>query len=502
MSGRLGNYLELVREAQKKRLQITSNQKKQIAELFRQSAKDFEREAGKKNEKSLTYRWLKDYAKNLRKEGKKLFQEIGDITAANIQNTSEAITEAERRFYTKLCPLLSERFSDVFSTIPKKMVEELMNGGIYKDFAGLSERIWDYQRKYDWDIQTIINRGIVQQKPAYDLAKDLECYLRPDAKKPWNWGVVYPGVNRQVDYHAQRLARTAVTHAYQLSLQRSTRDNPFVEGYRWHSSNSGRVCPLCRKRDGTVFEKGNLPLDHPNGMCVVTAEIPKSYEEIGKELGDWAAGKSDNPELDRWLIPSNEKERGNYSSGIKRIGTNSVNLEYIKSQEFRKKFNKITNHTRVNEALREYATAMLVHRKDTDGEDLYIIDSQTAELLLRKISGKNELEVGVLESELEKIRERKKGSIIGIHNHPTNIYPTGSDFAAAGYRQYDFGIVVTHDGRVFKYSTGDKPFLPSLFDDRVDKYTEYPYNLTNEKAHEKVLNEFREEYGISWTEIK
>ena len=290
MSGRLGNYLELVREAQKKRLQITSNQKKQIAELFRQSAKDFEREAGKKNEKSLTYRWLKDYAKNLRKEGKKLFQEIGDITAANIQNTSEAITEAERRFYTKLCPLLSERFSDVFSTIPKKMVEELMNGGIYKDFAGLSERIWDYQRKYDWDIQTIINRGIVQQKPAYDLAKDLECYLRPDAKKPWNWGVVYPGVNRQVDYNAQRLARTAVTHAYQLSLQRSTRDNPFVEGYRWHSSNSGRVCPLCRKRDGTVFEKGNLPLDHPNGMCVVTAEIPKSYEEIGKELGDWAAG--------------------------------------------------------------------------------------------------------------------------------------------------------------------------------------------------------------------
>ncbi len=311
MSGRLGNYLELVANAQKKRLQITRDQKKQIADLFCQSAKDFEREAGKKNEKSLTYRWLKDYAKSLRREGKKLFQEIGDITSANIQGASEAVTAAEQRFYTKLCPLLSERFSDVFSTVPKEMVEELMSGGIYKDFAGLSERIWDYQRKYDWDIQTIINRGIVQQKPAYDLAKDLELYLRPDAKKPWNWGVVYPGVNRQVDYSAQRLARTAVTHAYQLSLQRATRDNPFVEGYRWHSSNSGRVCPLCRERDGQVFEKDSLPLDHPNGMCVVTAEIPKSYEEIGRELGDWAAGKSDNPELDNWLgndrIKSNEQ---------------------------------------------------------------------------------------------------------------------------------------------------------------------------------------------------
>lgn len=311
MSGWLGDYLELVANAQKKRLQITRDQKKQIADLFCQSAKDFEREAGKKNEKSLTYRWLKDYAKSLRREGKKLFQEIGDITSANIQGASEAVAAAEQRFYTKLCPLLSERFSDVFSTVPKEMVEELMSGGIYKDFAGLSERIWDYQRKYDWDIQTIINRGIVQQKPAYDLAKDLELYLRPDAKKPWNWGVVYPGVNRQVDYSAQRLARTAVTHAYQLSLQRATRDNPFVEGYRWHSSNSARVCPLCRERDGQVFEKDSLPLDHPNGMCVVTAEIPKSYEEIGRELGDWAAGKSDNPELDNWLgndrIKSNEQ---------------------------------------------------------------------------------------------------------------------------------------------------------------------------------------------------
>ncbi|MFR3483130.1 MAG: hypothetical protein ACLTXL_06365 [Clostridia bacterium] len=101
-------------------------------------------------------------------------------------------------------------------------------------------------------------------------------------EKPWNWGVVYPGVNRQVDYNAQRLARTAVTHAYQLSLQRSTRDNPFVRGYRWHSSNSGRVCPLCRKQDGTVFEKVICPLDHPNGMCVVTAGNPQELRRLAR----------------------------------------------------------------------------------------------------------------------------------------------------------------------------------------------------------------------------
>src|SRR5699024_8242772 len=150
-------------------------------------------------------------------------------------------------------------------------------------------------------IQTIISRGILAQKPAYDLAKDLETYLRPEARKPWDWGKVYPGVSRQVDYSAQRLARTAVTHAYQLSLERATKDNRYVEGYRWHSAGGGRVCPLCQQRNGKLYEKGNLPLDHPNGMCVVTAEISKSYEEIGRELGDWAAGRNQDLTLDRWL---------------------------------------------------------------------------------------------------------------------------------------------------------------------------------------------------------
>ena len=64
------------------------------------------------------------------------------------------------------------------------------------------------------------------------------------------------------------------------------------------------------------YEKDNLPLDHPNGMCVVTGEISKSLKEIGEELGDWAAGRTQNPELDRWLNPSAGKERGKYSANI------------------------------------------------------------------------------------------------------------------------------------------------------------------------------------------
>ena len=92
--------------------------------------------------------------------------------------------------------------------------------------------------------------------------------------------------------------------------------------------------------------------------------------------------------------------------------------------------------------------------------------------------------------------------MIGVHNHPTNILPTGSDFVAAGYRGYKFGIVVTHDGRIFKYSCGNIPFMPETLDNRIEKYRDIEYNLSEEEAHIKALNEFREEYGIEWTEIK
>ena len=202
---------------------------------------------------------------------------------------------------------------------------------------------------------------------------------------------------------------------------------------------------------------------------------------------------------EKYLSIAKETEKGSYLTSVKRIGTNKVDLDYIRSEGFRKKFNKITTNTAINDALRSYATAMLTHRNGTDGEDLYIIDTD-GKLILREISGKNELGVTISKEDSERIR--KQNGTIGIHNHPTNIPPTGSDFVAAGYRKYDFGIVVAHSGRVYKYKAGSKPFLPGMLDGRIDKYQNEPYNLSIEKAHTRALNEISKEYGVTWEELK
>lgn len=174
MSGRLGNYLDLVRKAQKKRMQITRDQEKEIRGLYKEIATEMESSLKRHNPETLSYRWIQDYAKALRQDAKNLYKAIEQRVSSSVLAAGNAVTETERRFYTKACPSLSERFSDVFSTIPQEMVEELMNGGIYKGFAGLSERLWDYEKQFSRDIQTIINRGILAQKSAFDLAKDLE----------------------------------------------------------------------------------------------------------------------------------------------------------------------------------------------------------------------------------------------------------------------------------------------------------------------------------------
>jgi SPP1 gp7 family putative phage head morphogenesis protein len=108
----------------------------------------------------------------------------------------------------------------------------------------------------------------------------LERWINPDKAKPWNLRnaqgrLIYP---RSVDYNAQRLARTMVQHSYQQSFVESTKNNDLIESYRW-IANGSRVCPICEERNGQIFQKDELPLDHPNGMCVWEPVLVKDWKQ-------------------------------------------------------------------------------------------------------------------------------------------------------------------------------------------------------------------------------
>ena len=144
-------------------------------------------------------------------------------------------------------------------------------------------------------------RGIAANKGVYDVAKDLEAYVNPEARKTYRWARDYPGSNKVVDYNASRLARTMMSHAYQEAFERSTAKDPWVEAYQWNTGHNNRVCPLCIEREENdeyglgpgVYPKGEVPLDHPNGQCFLTIVQTKSTNDVVNDLANWYNGTGD-----------------------------------------------------------------------------------------------------------------------------------------------------------------------------------------------------------------
>lgn len=227
-------------------------------------------------------------------------------------------------------------------------------------------------------------------------------------------------------------------------------------------------------------------------------ELPEQMERVYQ---DGLRGKFTPTKTELTRTNITESESGNIENI--RIGNNKVNLAEIGTEAYSRKFNQITKNSAVNDSIRKYARTMLTHRNGSDGEDLYIISAKTGKRLFSKVTGKNELGVELSTDEISQIRQfAKREGIIGMHNHPTNVLPTGSDLVVAGGRKYEFGIVATHDGRVFWYKVGEKPFRSEYFNRIVDKYVSQPYNYDIEKAQKETLIEFGKEFGVEWKELK
>lgn len=299
------DYLRLCQEAQDKKLNLAKKQERQIKQIYNDMYKNLSKKLNKVNPDSLTKRYLEELQKELAKEIKIIHTKVEKVIKKNTEKSTNLANNVQLDFFMQINEKYSlnmkDTFSSMFSKIPKAAMDEILHGTAYKDRKGLSERIWQYTNKFDKDIDYIVTEGIANKKSAYEIAKDLEIYVNPKASKPWEWSNVYPNASEKVDYNAQRLARTAVNHAFQQAQKRSCEKNGYVTGIRWVSAGiHGRTCPVCSDRDGQLFKVNEVPLDHPNGLCTTIPEIPMSFDEIGMELRAWRDGES-NSKLDNWF---------------------------------------------------------------------------------------------------------------------------------------------------------------------------------------------------------
>ena len=322
--------------AEGRRIEITQEQARQIRDMYQGIRQDFAKEVQSISHRTnissvMRTQYLNSFQKDLESEMTVLNARLEGLIKSNTLEIARAVVLDSDNLAKEM------GFNGIFTNeyyIPNQVVNDLISGRLYEGKWSLSQAIWSDNQKKLSDIDQIIATGVAENKSTYDIAKDLERYVNPNARKDWSWSKVYPGSNKVVDYNAQRLARTMVSHAYQESFVQSTKDNPFIESYRWLASGGDRMCELCAERDGQIFAKDELPMDHPNGMCTFEVVIEQSYEDIARSLHDWINDEGDpelNSELDNYAetLGYNVKAWTGNSEQVKNI---TVQVEDVKAK--------------------------------------------------------------------------------------------------------------------------------------------------------------------------
>ena len=187
-----------------------------------------------------------------------------------------------------------------YQNVPQDVVARITTGTVYEQGWSLSKRIWQDGRDISKEVNTIVAKGVAGNKTAYEIAKELEKYVNPNAAKPWDWGKVYPGCRKVIDYNAQRLSRTMVQHAYQQSLITTCKGNPYIKGIMWIADGGERTCEICADRDGQIYPVDDVPIDHPNGLCTQEAVLVDDVDAVSDALVDDALDELDSDDYRAW----------------------------------------------------------------------------------------------------------------------------------------------------------------------------------------------------------
>lgn len=175
----------------------------------------------------------------------------------------------------------------------------------------------------------------------------------------------------------------------------------------------------------------------------------------------------------------------------------SINKQYIESGEYRQKFDLITTSKSINRILYQKAKEMLMHRSGTEYEDMYWIDINSGDVICSKLDETNIREVRHTKSIDKKLK--KCGAVLAIHTHPHSMPPSVEDFNSFVKAGYKLGIVICHDGSIYRYCS-IREISEQLMMLYINKY--YLKTGNEKEAQIMALNRFVEMGDIFYEEIK
>ena len=292
----------IFRDAEKARDAICAEDQKKIRQLYEDWAEEVGQRAkyyaGKTTASSYWQeQQMLELQRQLTEQSKVIANQIYTGTKESLYTVADSVVGCNAKFLADL-GFPKDGLQVAFTNVPTQVVNNIVTGQIYEGGWNLSAAIWSDNEKTLSDIYSIVARGRAQNMTAYEISKALESYVNPNKAKQWNL-TMPDGVKiykRSVDYNAQRLVRTLTQHAYQQGVVQTAKANPFVQTIIWHA-NGSRVCELCMDRDGKEYKWNELPMDHPNGMCVMEPKI--DMDSTVDQLADWFNAEDGTyPEID------------------------------------------------------------------------------------------------------------------------------------------------------------------------------------------------------------
>lgn len=141
---------------------------------------------------------------------------------------------------------------------------------VRKAFVSLADKVYNSTKKTDFGsideqwVDTLLNGYDPVSKYVFNHEMDRRCARLIEAiiasdSKAQEIDSALRGMSFMCRLYADRITDEATMKAY----------NDDGEDYvRWVSEKDERVCSVCRKRDGKIYEIGNVPKDpHPNCRC-------------------------------------------------------------------------------------------------------------------------------------------------------------------------------------------------------------------------------------------
>lgn len=189
---------------------------------------------------------------------------------------------------------------------------------------------------------------------------------------------------------------------------------------------------------------------------------------------------------------------------LQRAGRNKdtqINIGYVNSSKYRKKFDAISDSKELNRLLYHLAKKMLLHRSGTEYEDMYWIDLDTLSVVAKEITTDSVKEISYSNKTIKIVGEYKadpEKRLLTLHTHPSSFPPSIPDFNANFQNGYNMGLVICHDGKIFLYAA-EEEISETYYDLLVAKKMNQGYN--DYEGRYVALMEMQEKFGIIFKEV-